>query len=121
MIPPPTVVLASLGAIALPGLLFAVTTALDGAPGVGALFLLLPLSAYGCFRAVKLARAAMFVVAMGALGPLFVGIMMTWPEASSSVPYIAGAGAIIAGLSGMLSPTARAWHASKRAHGLLDI
>ncbi len=121
MIPPPTIVLASLGAVAAPGVLFAVTSALDRAPGVGALFLLLPLTAYGCFRAVKLARAAMFVVGIGAIGPLFAGVMMTWPEASGSVPYIVGAGAIFAGLSGMLTPAARAWHASKRAHGLLDI
>jgi hypothetical protein len=121
MIPTPTVVLASLVAIAIPGLLFAVTTALDGAPGVGALFLLLPLTAYGCLRALKFARTAMFLVSLAALAPLVVGVIMTWPEASSSLPYIAGGGAIVAGLSGMLTPTARTWHASKRAHNLLDI
>ncbi len=117
---PPTIVLASLVAIAVPGVLFAVTTALGGAPGVGALFLLLPLTAYACYRALRLARTAMFLAAIGALGPLFVGVMLTWPDFASGVPYLAGATAIFAGLCGMLSPTARAWHATERAHGLLD-
>jgi hypothetical protein len=120
MIRPPTIVLASLGAIAIPGLLFAVTTTLDGAPGVGALFLLLPLTAYACYKALRLARTAMFFAAIGALGPLAVGVIMTWPDLTGGFPYLAGASAIFAGLCGMLTPVARAWHASARAHGLLD-
>lgn len=120
MTKPPTIVLASLGAIAIPGLLFAVTTALDGAPGVGALFLLLPASAFACLRALRLARTAMFFAAIGALGPLFVGVMLTWPDLVAGLPYATGATAIFTGLCGMLTPVARAWHASARAHGLLD-
>lgn len=117
---PPTIVSVSLGAVAVPGVLFAVTTALDGAPGVSAFYLLMPLTAFGCLRALKHARTAMFIAALVALGPLFVGVLLTWPDARSGVPYIAGAAAIVSGLGGMLTKTARVWHASERARGLLD-
>ena len=117
---PPTIVSVPLGAIAVTGVLFAVTTALDGALGVSAFYLLLPLTALGCLRGLKHARTAMFIAALVALGPLFVGVLLTWPDARSGVPYIVSAAAVVGGLGGMLTKTARAWHASERARGLLD-
>ncbi|MES3035704.1 MAG: hypothetical protein V4813_17000 [Gemmatimonadota bacterium] len=120
MMRPPLTVFASLCAIAFSGVLFAVTTAVGGAPAAGALFLLLPLTAYGCLRAVRLSRTALFAASIGAFAPLMVGVMMTWPDVPGALPYVVGATAIFAGLCGMLTPTARAWYASERAHGLLD-
>jgi len=117
---PPLIVLASLGAIAVPGLVFAATSAAGGAPLVGALFLLLPVSAYGCLRAMKYSRSALFISALGALAPLFVGVMMTWPEFAVGLPYMAGAIAIVSGLGGLLAPSARIWYAGGRARALLD-
>lgn len=117
----PLTVFASLCAIAFSGVLFAVTSAVGGAPAAGLLFLLLPLSAYGCLRAVRLSRMAMFVASIGAFAPLMIGVMMTWPDVPGALPYVVGATAIFAGLCGMLTHTARSWYASARAHGLLDL
>ena len=117
----PLTVFASLCAIAFSGVLFAVTTAVGGAPAVGMLFLLLPLTAYGCLRAVRLGRTALFAASISAFAPLMVGVMMTWPDVTGALPYVVGASAIFAGLCGMLTPAARAWYASQRAHGLLDL
>jgi hypothetical protein len=117
---PPLIVLLSLLMIALVGTFFAVTATSGGAPGAGALYLLLPLTAYACLRAVKFSRTALFVAAIGAVAPLAVGIMLSWPDFAVSLPYLIGAFAIFFGLCGMLAPSARAWYAGARAHQLLD-
>lgn len=117
----PVIVLASLSAIAITGVVFAVTTAVGGALIYGALFLLLPLSAAACLRTIRYSRTALFICSLGAMVPLIVGVLLTWPQLGDAAPYLAGVIAIFGGLAGMLSPTARAWHASASAHRLLDL
>ncbi|HYW52250.1 MAG TPA: hypothetical protein VE861_16655 [Gemmatimonadaceae bacterium] len=112
----PTIVFASLGAIAITGAIFAATTLLGGAPGIATLFLLMPVTAVACLRAVRRARTALFAVSIGATAPLMVGIVLTWPTLGGMAPYLAGMGAIVGALGGMLSRPARDWHASVSAH-----
>lgn len=112
----PTIVLASLAAIALTGSLFAVSSTIGGSPGIGALFLMLPVAASACLRARRRARFALFVVSLAATAPMMAGIVITWPSSGAAVPYLAGVTAIVGGLAGMLSRTARAWHAAARAY-----
>lgn len=112
----PTIVFASLGAIAITGSIFAVSTVRAGTPGIAMLFLLMPVTAAACLRALQRSRVALFTVSIGATAPLMVGIVLTWPAISGMVPYLAGIGAIVGALGGMLSRPARDWHASVSAH-----
>ena len=118
---PPTIVIVSLTAIAITGLVFAATATSGGAPAIGALYMALPIFALSCLRAWRFSRTALFLFSFGAMVPLMVGVMLTWPAVLSSAPYIIGISALVAGLAGMLSPTARAWYASLSAHKLLDL
>ena len=118
---PPTIVIASLSAIAITGLVFATTATFGGSASSGAMFLFLPLSALCCLKAWRYSRTALFLVSLGAMVPLMIGVMLTWPALLSIAPYAAGIGTLFGGLAGMLSPTARAWYASLSAHKLLDL
>lgn len=118
---PPTIVIASLSAIAVTGMFFALTSVFGGAGAPAALFLTLPLSAYACYRVKRYARTALFITSLMAMAPLMVGVMLTWPQLGSSALYLAGVAALFSGLAGMLSPVARSWHASANAHRLLDL
>jgi hypothetical protein len=118
---PPRIVIASLCAIAITGIVFAVTATVGGAAVVGALFLSLPLSALSCLRAWRFSRTALFLFSFGAMAPLMVGVLLAWPHWLGGAPHIAGLTALIGGLAGMLSPAARAWYASLSAHRLLDL
>jgi hypothetical protein len=118
---PPTIVIASLAAIAITGIVFAVIAMLGGAAPVGALFLALPLSAVSCLRAWRYSRTALFLFSLGSIAPLTVGVMLTWPHVLAGAPYVAAITAIVGGLAGMLAPTSRAWYASLSAHRLLDL
>jgi hypothetical protein len=118
---PPTIVIVSLCAIAITGLLFAITASIGGAAAVGALYLLLPLSAASCLKAWRFSRTALFLASLAAMAPLMVGVVITWPHPLSVAPYIAGITALFGGLAGMLSPTARAWYASLSAHRFLGL
>ena len=118
---PPTIVIASLSASAITGLVFASTASFGGSASAGAMFLLLPLSALCCLKAWRFSRTALFLFSLGAMVPLMIGVMLTWPHLLPAAPYAAGIGALFGGLAGMLSPTARAWYASLSAHKLLDL
>ena len=118
---PPTIVIVSLVAIAITGLVFAVTASIGGAPAIGALYVSLPLFALSCLRAWRFSRTALFLFSFGAMVPLMVGVMLTWPNVLAVAPYVLGVGALVGGLAGMLSPQARAWYASLSAHKLLDL
>lgn len=120
MMRPPPVVIASLAAIALTGVVFAVTATTGGAPLVGAAFLTLPLSAAACSRALRRARPALFAVSLLSLAPMLVGVLLTWPHVIGLLPYAVGALAVIGGLAGMLTPVAREWHAATAARRHLD-
>lgn len=117
----PTIVIVSLGAIAITGVVFAVTASTSGAAAVGTLYLSLPLSAISCLRAWRFSRTALFVFSLGAMVPLMVGVMITWPHIVSGAPYFSGIAALFGGLAGMLSPSARAWYASLSAHRFLGL
>ena len=118
---PPTIVIASLSAIAVTGSVFATTATLGGGAGIGAMFLTLPLSAFACLKALRFSRTALFLFSLGAMTPMIVGVLITWPHSLSVAPYAVGISALFIGLAGMLSPTARAWYASLSAHKLLDL
>ncbi|MDZ7629858.1 MAG: hypothetical protein U5K74_00520 [Gemmatimonadaceae bacterium] len=118
---PPMIVIASLGAIAVTGTFFAMTSLFGGAAAVAALFLLLPVSAAACYRVRRYSRTALFIASLAAIAPLMVGLLLTWPQLDSGFPYLAGIGALVGGLAGMLTPAARAWHATESAHRLLDL
>jgi hypothetical protein len=118
---PPRVVIVSLAAIAITGIVYAGTSIFGGAGASGAMFLLLPLSALCCLRAWRYSRTGLFVCSLGAMAPLMVGVVLTWPDMRGGAPYMAGISALFGGLAGMLSPTARAWYASLSAHKLLDL
>lgn len=118
---PPTIVIVSLCMIAITGSVFAVSASTGGAPAVGALFLALPLSALGCLKAWRYSRTALFLSSFGAMAPLMVGMLITWPHVLNGAPYVAGIAGLFGGLAGMLSPTARTWYASLSAHRLLDL
>ena len=118
---PPTIVIASLSAIAITGLVFATTATFGGSASAGAMFLLLPLSALCCLKAWRYSRTALFLFSLGAMAPLMVGVALTWPQLLSVAPYAVAIGTLFGGLAGMLSPTARAWYASRFAHKLLDL
>ena len=118
---PPTIVLASLTAIAVTGVVYFVTATFGGAAASGAFFLLLPLSAFSCLKVWRYSRTALFLFSFGAMVPLMLGVALTWPQALYGAPYIAGISALFGGLAGMLTPTARAWYASLSAHKLLDL
>ena len=120
MIRPPTIVIASLGAIAITGLLVAFAATSGGSGGAGAFFLTLPAAAGCSLRAWRYSRTALFLCSFGALLPLMAGVGLTWPNVLDGAPYIAAITAIVGGLAGMLAPTARAWYASVSAHRLLD-
>lgn len=112
----PAIVLTSLAAIGVTGSLFAVTSTIGGSPGIGVLFLLLPLAAHACLRARRHARTALFIVSLAATAPMTAGIVITWPSLGAGMPYLAGVATIVSGLAGLLSRTAREWHAAARAH-----
>ena len=118
---PPTIVIASLSAIAITGLLVAIAATSGGSGGAGACFLTLPAAAACCLRAWRYSRTALYLSSFGAMVPLMVGIAVTWPNVLDGAPYIAAISALVGGLAGMLAPTARAWYASVSAHRLLDI
>ena len=118
---PPTIVIVSLAAIAITGFVFAGTATVGGAAASGAMFLLLPLSAFACLKAWRYSRTALFLFSLGAMVPLMIGVALTWPHYLSSAPYVVGISALFGGLAGMLSPIARAWYASRSAHKLLDL
>lgn len=117
---PPPVVIASLAAIALTGVTFAITATTGGAPLTGVAFLTLPLAAAACSRALRRARVALFVVSLLAMAPMLVGVLLTWPDITGLLPYAIGMAAIIGGLGGMLSTAAREWHATTAARRHLD-
>ena len=121
MMRPPTIVIASLSAIAITGLFFAITSVFGGAGPIAALYAALPVAAYACSRVKRLSRTALFLVSLAAMAPLMVGLMITWPNLGAAAPYLLGIGAIFGGLAGMLSPIARAWHATASAYRLLDL
>lgn len=118
---PPTIVIASLSAIAVTGAFFFLTSLVGDPSAVSVLFLALPLSVAACYRVKRHARTALFVTALAAMAPLMVGLILTWPSLGSALPYLAGLAAIFGGLAGMLTPVARSWHASANAHRLLDL
>jgi hypothetical protein len=118
---PPTIVIASLSAIAVTGAFFFLTSLAGDFSAMSVFFLALPLSAAACHRVKRHARTALFVIALVAMAPLMVGLMLTWPALGSALPYLAGLAAIFSGLAGMLTPIARTWHASANAHRLLDL
>ncbi len=118
---PPRIVIASLSAIAVTGTFFAITSIFGGAGAIAALFLALPMCAVACFRVKRYSRTALFLASLAAIAPLMVGVLLTWPDMAPGAPYIFGITAIVAGLAGMLTPTARDWHASAAAHRLLDL
>jgi hypothetical protein len=120
MMRPPTIVIASLSAIAVTGMFFAITSLFGGAGAIAALFLALPFCAAACMRVKRYSRTALFVTALASVAPLTVGLMLTWPDLGSGLPYIVGLTALVGGLAGMLTPAARAWHATASAHRLLD-
>lgn len=115
------VVIASLSAIAVTGSFFAITSVLGGGGAVAALFLSLPVCAVSCLRVKRYSRTALFIASLAAMAPLMVGMMLTWPELSTGFPYVVGLTALFGGLAGMLTPEARTWHASERAHRLLGL
>lgn len=117
----PTIVIASLVAIAITGLFFAIATVISGAGAVTFLFLTLPVAAAACHRVKRYSRTALFVGSLASMAPLMVGVMLSWPNLGSGMPYYAGIATLFAGLAGMLSPEARAWHATESAHRLLDL
>jgi hypothetical protein len=118
---PPTIVIASLSAIAITGMFFAITSLFGGAGGIAALYAALPVAAFACSRVKRFSRTSLFLVALAAMGPLMVGVMLTWPHLGAAAPYLLGIGALFGGLAGMLSPIARAWHATASAYRLLDL
>ncbi len=118
---PPTIVIASLGAIAITGLLVAIAATSGGSGGAGAFFLTLPATAACSLRAWRHSRTALFLCSFGAMLPLMAGVGLTWPDLIGGAPYVAAITALVGGLAGMLAPTSRAWYASVSAHRLLDI
>lgn len=118
---PPTVVIVSLSGIAITGMFFAIAALISGAGAVTVLFLSLPLFALACFRVKRYSRTALFVGSLAAMAPLMAGVVINWPDLGSGAPYLAAITALFAGLAGMLSPVARAWHATASAHRLLDL
>jgi hypothetical protein len=118
---PPTIVIASLSAIAITGLLVAVAATSGGSGGASAFFLTLPAAAAASLRAWRYSRTALYLCSFGCMVPLMVGVAVTWPDLRQGAPYIVAISALVSGLAGMLAPTARAWYASVSAHRLLDI
>ena len=121
MMRPPTIVIASLSAIAVTGSVFATTAAVGGGAAAGAVFLTLPLSAVACLKALRYSRTALFLFSLGAMTPMIIGVLITWPHLQGVAPYAVGISALFGGLAGMLSPTARNWYAALSAHKLLDL
>lgn len=117
----PTIVIASLSAIAVTGVFFSIAAVISGAGAVTLLFLSLPLAAAACLRVKRYSRTALFIGSLASMAPLMVGVMLSWPDIGDGAPYSAGIAALFAGLAGMLSPEARAWHATESAHRLLDL
>ena len=121
MTSPPPVVAISLSAIAGTGLLVAIAATVGDGLLVGALFLLLPLAAWATWRTKRGARGALIVCALLATLPLQMGVMLTWPHPDDALPAIAGLLAIIGGVIGMLTHTARHWYASARAQRVVGL
>jgi len=121
MTPPPPIVAISLGAIAVTGLLFAITATTGGGPLVGALFLLLPVAAWTTWHTKRGARGALITCALLATLPLQMGLMLTWPHLDGALPSIAGLLAILGGVAGMLTHSARHWYATTRAHRVVGL
>ncbi len=117
----PTIVIASLSAIAVTGVFFSIATLISGAGAVTLLFGLLPFAAIACLRVKRYSRTALFVASLASMAPLMVGVVLSWPDIGGGMPYYAGIVALFAGLAGMLSPEARSWHALESAHRLLDL
>jgi hypothetical protein len=117
----PTIVIASLSAIAITGLFFAIATIISGAGAMTFLFLSLPVAAASCLRVKRHSRTALFIGSLASMAPLMVGVMLSWPDIGNGMPYYLGIVTLFAGMAGMLSPEARAWHATESAHRLLDL
>jgi hypothetical protein len=118
---PPTIVIVSLCAIAITGLFFAISATVGGSGAAGAMFLSLPLAAFACTKGWRHSRTALFLFSLGAMAPLMVGVVLTWPHVLDAAPYAVAIAALFGGLAGMLAPTSRAWYASLSAHRLLDL
>lgn len=116
----PMVVVASLGAIAVTGAFFSISSVLAGGGAVAMIFASLPISAVSCLRLKRHSRTAVFIMSLASMAPLMIGMMLTWPDVGAGFPYVAGIAALFGGLAGMLTPEAREWHASERAHRLLE-
>jgi len=118
---PPTITRAALSAIAITGFVFATTAIVGGSPIAGIGFLTLPLCALSCARTWRNSRTALFLISFIAMLPLMIGIGLTWPDIVGAAPYLAGVAALVLGLAGMLTKSAREWYASAKAHRLLDL
>ncbi len=116
----PTIVIASLSAIAVTGVFFSIAAVISGVGPVTFLFISLPIAAAACLRVRRYSRTALFVGALASMAPLMVGVVLSWPDVGSGAPYYAGIAALFGGLAGMLSLEARAWHATESAHRLLE-
>lgn len=113
---PPPIVVVSLIAIAVPGLVLAIVVFIAGWPQISALFLLLPIMAWATWHAKRGARGTLFTCALLATMPLQSGVLLAWPHLSDALPALAGLVAIVGGLIGMLTRTSRDWYAAARAH-----
>jgi hypothetical protein len=116
----PAIVSIPLCMIAAIGLLFAITTVVSGTWHVAAFFMLLPTAAFACYRLLRWSRTFLFVVSLGAVAPLAAGIVISWPERNVAVLYFLPIAGIFCALAVLLSREAREWHASAKAHRLLD-
>ena len=108
----PRVVLLSLAVIAIPGVVFAITSLSSGAMLIALAFAVLPASALAVLRRLRASRAVLLTASIGALAPLGIGVVLTWPTVAEMLPYLAGISALLSGVAGMLSPAARRWYAA---------
>jgi hypothetical protein len=115
------VVHASLSVIGLVGVCFAITSAVGGSVPMAVLFASLGGTAYACLKLWRWSRTALFLCALASMAPLLVGVMLTWPHVASGLPYLLGVAGVFGGLAGMLSRSAREWHASAKAHRLIGL
>jgi hypothetical protein len=107
---------ASLSVIGIIGIGFAITSLSGGSTPAALLFASLPLTAYACLKLWRWSRTALYLCALTSMAPLIVGVIITWPNVASGLPYILGVAGVFGGLAGMLSRSAREWHASAKAH-----
>jgi hypothetical protein len=118
---PPLVVQASLGAIGCVGATFALTSTIGGSAPAALLFASVACSAYACLHLWRWSRTALFICSLASMAPLIVGVTLTWPQVSGGLPYLLGVAGVFGGLAGMLSRSAREWHASAKAHRLIGL